>query len=62
MKISKEKINTLFTQRNVSMTGKSDRSQTDETRFEIVKQILTEFPALREKVLKWLQETEFIKD
>ena len=33
-------------------------SETDETRFQIIKEILTAFPALREKVLKWLQETE----
>jgi len=33
-------------------------SETDETRFEIIKEILKEFPALSEKVLKWLQETE----
>lgn len=44
------------------VTGRSDISETDETRFEIVKIILTEFPTLRDKVLRWLQETELTKD
>ena len=38
------------------VAGRSNMSETDETRFEIIKAILTEFPALREKVLKWLQK------
>lgn len=37
-------------------------SVTDLTRFEVVKAILMEFPALREMVLKWLQKTESSKD
>jgi hypothetical protein len=37
-------------------------SETDETRFEIIKEILTEFPALRKKVLQWLKKTELSKD
>ncbi len=31
-------------------------SELDEERFEIIKRILEEFPQLREKVKKWLQE------
>jgi hypothetical protein len=37
---------------------RSTVSETDETRLQIIKEILTAFPALREKVLQWLQETE----
>lgn len=29
----------------------------DETRFQIIKEMITEFPELREKVLKWLQKS-----
>ncbi len=40
------------------VVGRSNMSENDETRFKVIKEILTEFPVLREKVLKWLQETE----
>ncbi len=33
----------------------------EDSRFEIVKAILIEFPEVREKVRKWLKETEFPK-
>lgn len=36
--------------------GFSSMSELDEERFEIIKRILEEFPQLREKVKKWLQE------
>ena len=33
----------------------------EDSRFEIIKKMLDEFPQLREKVRKWLKETEFPK-
>ncbi len=30
-------------------------SEDDETRFEIIKEIITDFPELHERVLTWLQ-------
>jgi predicted patatin/cPLA2 family phospholipase len=48
----------LTRHRTTIVARRSNMSETDETRFEIIKEILTEFPTLREKVLKWLQETE----
>ena len=48
----------LASHRTGYVAGRSNISETDETRFKIIKEILTEFPALREKALKWLQETE----
>lgn len=36
-------------------------SELDEERFEIIKRILEEFPQLREKVRKWLQENSMTK-
>jgi len=41
---------------------RSNVSETDETRFEIIKEILREFPALRKKVLQWLKKTELSED
>ena len=38
--------------------GGSGAIELAKTLVEIIKEILSEFPALREKVLKWLQETE----
>lgn len=36
-------------------------TETNDLRFEIIKKMLTEFSQLREKIRKWLQETEFPK-
>jgi hypothetical protein len=32
-------------------------TEADETRFKIIKEMIMEFPELREKVLKWLQKS-----